>query len=301
MLRACGVLYIFDLWVRLAPQRRAIYGHLNFKKWSEHAVFCPFWPIYTCAWRHSSVRFLISALSTWLRTRRFSKPTFQLSGTANHLKKHSAFGTFLTFRAIVSSFFWLSHNCNFFLLTLLLCSAFQLSILSEVSLLNFLRSRYIYIYISRSMSFESCFVRVNETFANLQASHKILGWSNKFGDIGHRKEGEVQVQDIQTSGMRKAGWLMSKHPWVKERCESKRICLPITLAFSPLFFLLQCQTAQQCYWFREKKTVDTKTSANKWRNPEEQRAAPTFDHLRSNALYFVLYWTALTTLQWRRY
>ena len=82
----------FDLWVRLAPQRRAIYGHLNFKKWSEHAVFCPFWPIYTCAWRHSSVRFLISALSTWLRTRRFSKPTFQLSGTANHWKNTALLG-----------------------------------------------------------------------------------------------------------------------------------------------------------------------------------------------------------------
>ena len=89
MLR-CFVL--FDLWVRLAPQRRAIYGHLNFKKWSEHAVFCPFWPIYTCAWRHSSVRFLISALSTWLRTRRFSKPTFQLSGTANHWKNTALLG-----------------------------------------------------------------------------------------------------------------------------------------------------------------------------------------------------------------
>ena len=27
----------------LSPQRRAIFQHLNFKKWSEHAVFCTFW------------------------------------------------------------------------------------------------------------------------------------------------------------------------------------------------------------------------------------------------------------------
>ena len=26
-----------------SPQRRAIFQHLNFKKWSEHAVFCTFW------------------------------------------------------------------------------------------------------------------------------------------------------------------------------------------------------------------------------------------------------------------
>ena len=26
-----------------APQRRALFGHLNFQKWSEHGVFCTFW------------------------------------------------------------------------------------------------------------------------------------------------------------------------------------------------------------------------------------------------------------------
>ena len=30
----------FHLKMCFSPQRRAIFGHLNFKKWSEHAVFC---------------------------------------------------------------------------------------------------------------------------------------------------------------------------------------------------------------------------------------------------------------------
>ena len=32
----------FDLQMRFSPQRRAIFPHRNFKKWSEHAVFCTF-------------------------------------------------------------------------------------------------------------------------------------------------------------------------------------------------------------------------------------------------------------------
>ena len=32
----------FDLKMFFSPQRRAIFPHRNFKKWSEHAVFCTF-------------------------------------------------------------------------------------------------------------------------------------------------------------------------------------------------------------------------------------------------------------------
>ena len=32
----------FDLEMCFAPQRRALFGHLNFQKWSEHGVFCTF-------------------------------------------------------------------------------------------------------------------------------------------------------------------------------------------------------------------------------------------------------------------
>ena len=85
-----------------------------------------------CASRHNGVHFFISHLASWVRTRRFSEPTFRPSGATNHWK-NTVNRDFPTF----------SRICIFFLLTLslltLLTSAFQLSILSEVSLLNFLR------------------------------------------------------------------------------------------------------------------------------------------------------------------
>ena len=33
----------FDFEMCFAPQRRALFRHLNFQKWSEHGVFCAFW------------------------------------------------------------------------------------------------------------------------------------------------------------------------------------------------------------------------------------------------------------------
>ena len=95
-----------------------------------------------CASRHNGVQIFISHLASWLRTRRFSEPTFRPSGATNHWK-NTVFRDFPTF----------SRICIFFLLTLSLLifsllifslltlptSAFQLSILSEVSLRNFLR------------------------------------------------------------------------------------------------------------------------------------------------------------------
>ena len=159
VVRGCGVLYIF-IWKCasrhngvhffnistsksgpnmvcfvhfdfFAPQRRALFRHLNFQKWSAPLVLCPFW-LGKCALRHNGVHFFMSHLASWLRTRRFSEPTFRPSGATNHWKNtvNRDFSTF-------------SRICIFFLLILslltLLTSAFQLSILSEVSLLNFLR------------------------------------------------------------------------------------------------------------------------------------------------------------------
>ena len=95
-----------------------------------------------CASRHNGVQFFISHLASWLRTRRFSEPTFRPSGATNHWK-NTVNRDFPTF----------SRICIFFLLTLSLLlfslliflfsltlsiSAFHLSILSEVWLLNFL-------------------------------------------------------------------------------------------------------------------------------------------------------------------
>ena len=68
-----------------SPQRRAIFEHLNFKKCSELRT-PQFFSIFTskCASRHSGVQFLISPLTTWLRTRRFNEPTFRLTRHTNH-------------------------------------------------------------------------------------------------------------------------------------------------------------------------------------------------------------------------
>ena len=182
-----------------APQRRALFRHLNFQKWSEHVVFCTFWlrnvlrattactfstsqlpkvvrdrqfltlltskcasrhngvrffdistsksgpnpwcfctswlwnvlrattacafstsqlpkvvrpwcvlHILTskCASRHNGVHFFIAPVASWLRTRRFSEPTFD-PPEPQIIGKTQCFATFLPFRASASSVFWL--------------------------------------------------------------------------------------------------------------------------------------------------------------------------------------------------
>ena len=143
----------FHLKMCFSPQRRVIFQHLNFKKWSGADVFCTFslqnvllataaCNFWFLLWPHDSAP---AALASLL----FDSPDTRIIG------KTQRFATSLTFGAGVSSFFWLSRYCIFFLLTLLhlltllssdftssICfsSAFQLSILSEVYYLNFLRS-----------------------------------------------------------------------------------------------------------------------------------------------------------------
>ena len=150
-----------------APQRRALFRHLNCQKWSGAGVLCTFWLgnvlrattactfstsqlpkvvrrwgvlafwlgnvlrattactfstsqlpkvvrewcvlhilTWKCASRHNGVQFFISHLASWLRTRRFSEPTFRPSG-ATIIGKTQCFATFLPFRASASSFFGL--------------------------------------------------------------------------------------------------------------------------------------------------------------------------------------------------
>ena len=43
-----------------------------------------------CASRHNGVQFFISHLASWLRTRRFSEPTFRPSGASNHWKNSAS-------------------------------------------------------------------------------------------------------------------------------------------------------------------------------------------------------------------
>ena len=74
----------FDLRMCFSSQRRAICRHISeLQKVLRHRQF---FHILTskCAFRHSDVQFLMSALSTYLRNRRFNRPTFRLTRHANH-------------------------------------------------------------------------------------------------------------------------------------------------------------------------------------------------------------------------
>ena len=89
-----------------------------------------------CASRHNGVQFFISHLASWLRTRRFSEPTFRPSGATNHWK-NTVFRDFPTFSRICIFFLLTLSLLLFFLLIFLFslplpCSAFHLSILSEI-------------------------------------------------------------------------------------------------------------------------------------------------------------------------
>ena len=174
VVRQWCVLLHFDFEMCFAPQRRALFRHLNFQKWSDNGVFCAFWlrnvlrattactfstsqlpkavrcwgVLYIltskCASRHNGVQFFISHLASWLCTRRFSEPTFRPSGATNHWKNtvFSRLSYLFAHLHLLSSdsFSSLIFSLLIFLFSLPLpCSAFHLSILSEVWLLNFLR------------------------------------------------------------------------------------------------------------------------------------------------------------------
>ena len=150
-----------------APQWHALFRHLNVKKWSEPVSFLHFWlgnvlratTAHFCStselpkvvrdrqfltllpWKRASrqngVQLFIFHLARWLRTCRFSEPTFRPSRATNHWK-NTVNRDFPTFSRTCIFFLWSSH---FFSSPLWLFPSllFQLFILSEVSLLNFLR------------------------------------------------------------------------------------------------------------------------------------------------------------------
>ena len=127
-----GVFDIFTSTCASPPQRRAFFRHLNLQKCSEHVMFC------TCSL--PNVLFATAACNFWFLLWAATSAPAALTGLlldwpdTRIIEKTQHFATSLTFGADVSSFFWLSRYCIFFLLTWLLYSAFQLSILSEVSI-----------------------------------------------------------------------------------------------------------------------------------------------------------------------
>ena len=87
-----------------APQRRALFRHLNFQKWSDAEVFCTFWLgnvlRATTACNFSSLIWPAGSAPAALASLLFDPPEPQIIG------KTRCFATFLPFRASASSFFW---------------------------------------------------------------------------------------------------------------------------------------------------------------------------------------------------
>ena len=146
----------FDFKICFAPQRRALFRHLNCQKWSEPGVFCTFW-LQNALRATTACTFSTSQLPKVVRSWCVlyiltSKPASRHNGVQffiSHLSSNAVNRDFPTF----------SRICIFFLLTLSLllfslliflfslplpCSAFYLPILSEVWLLNFLRLFIVY-------------------------------------------------------------------------------------------------------------------------------------------------------------
>ena len=98
-----------------APQRHALFQHLNFQKWSGAEVFCTF--SLRNRLRTTTACNFSSLISPDVSApARFSQPTFRPSG-ATKPRKTQCFATFLPFRAPASSFFWSFLFWHFSLLT----------------------------------------------------------------------------------------------------------------------------------------------------------------------------------------
>ena len=95
----------FHLETCFAPQRRALFRHRNFQKWSDAEVFCTFWLRNvlraTTACNFSSLVWPASSAPAALASLLFDPPEPQI------IEKTQCFATFLPFRASASSFFLL--------------------------------------------------------------------------------------------------------------------------------------------------------------------------------------------------
>ena len=172
-----------------APQRRALFRHLNFQKWSEHGVFCSFWLRNvlraTTACNFSSLIWPDGSAPAALASLLFDPPEPQIIG------KTQCLATFLPFRAPASSFFWLFLFSDLLSSALLFStllfsltfpiSAFHLSILSEVWLIiNFLRYVWYYSII--------WWISFNEiSWFSHSAARRVSNHTNPEGDLWKTK------------------------------------------------------------------------------------------------------------------
>ena len=224
----------FDFKMCFAPQRRALFRHLNFQKWSENGVFCTFWLrnvlratmactfstsqlpkvvrtwsvlyilTWKCASRHNGVQFFISHLASWLRTRRFSEPTFRPSGAPNHWKNTvSRLSYLFAHLHLLSSY---SFSSTLLSSNLSLLSASSLLCFSSVHIVGSLTSKlpsnrctcmYIYAYIYTIYNIYACpwvhlvYALVNQLFC-LSLCHDAVSERYNRGGAAERLQGAVQ-------------------------------------------------------------------------------------------------------------
>ena len=93
-----------------------------------------------CASRHNGVQFFIAHLASWLRTRRFSEPTFRPSGATNHWK-NTVFRDFPTFSRICIFFLPDSFSSDLLSSNLPLLSASALLCFSSLHIVGSLTSK----------------------------------------------------------------------------------------------------------------------------------------------------------------
>ena len=128
-----------------APQRRALFRHLNFQKWSEREMLSTIWFPNVL---HAARRAMFSSLIWSDGSAPFSKPTFPPSGATNHWKN-----------IMFHDFSTLSRACMFFLLALsLLGSSLFFSLLLFSSLffsLLLCSSLFFSLLLSSSLFFSS--------------------------------------------------------------------------------------------------------------------------------------------------
>ena len=110
---SCFVHFHFKMC--FSPQRRAFFRHLNFQKCSDTVSFLAF--------SLPNVVFATAACNFWCLLSAPTSAPAALTGLlfdwpdTRIIEKTQHFATSLTFGADVSSFFWLSRYCIFFLLT----------------------------------------------------------------------------------------------------------------------------------------------------------------------------------------
>ena len=138
----------FDFEMCFAPQRRALFRHLNFQKWSERGVFCTFWLTNvlraTTACSFSSLIWPAGSAPAALASLLFDPP-----GAPNHRKNHSVSRLSYLFSHLhlLSSY---SFSSTLLSSNLSLLSASSLLCFSSVHIVGSLTSKLpsiIYLYI----------------------------------------------------------------------------------------------------------------------------------------------------------